>query len=310
MYRNLLLLLLGFTILSCSDFATSHNLSPEPASNLVMEMLDRSTTSSSSGTALYTSFTLSDNNWVDYLSSSTSLESPSGYSTQNELSVSQNDNGDITATHTKESNLIQQGDYILELYAGVSSLEETYRYSFNINIDGIGQDYLSAREDDSNTPRTPYICKEIASYKLAVNDGSDTIYISPVDNYSASQELVVLIKYDDDLEYVAILPSVNMQNGKWTAFSQDDLIENDSSPRAISFSEMRDSDSKWSFGSYAMNSVKEDWGTLYRSELRNGVFDATAPASENILEAADNSSRNIKSFTISPLAQKHWDNLK
>ncbi len=310
MYRKLLLLLLGFTILSCSDFATSHNLSPEPASDLVMEMLDRSSTSASNGTALYTSFTLTDNNWVDYLSSSTSLVSPSGYSTQDDLSVSQKDNGDIIATHTKESNLIQQGDYVLELYAGVSSLEETYRCNYNINVDGIGLSCLSARVDDSNTPQAPYICEEIASYKLAVNDDSDTIYISPVDTYSASQELIVFINYNDDLEYAAILPSVNMENGKWTAISKDDLITNDNSPKALSSSEMRDSNPEWSFGSYAMNSTKTDWGTLYRSELRNGNFETTTPASENILTAANNSSRNIKSFTISPLARQHWDNLK
>jgi hypothetical protein len=303
---KILMLSLLVLVLSCGDFAKDHGLPEDMASSIEVEMLDQSTMTEYGRAVMYSSFTLTDPKWAQYIYVYQDLVDPNGSTWEDALSGTQYQDGTVMLTHTKSSNLISQGDYKLRIDVGEGyDVDATYTLTYSIDVDGSGK-YLSARIDEHNSIRAPFICEGVAQYDLAVNDASDAIYIRPQDSYSKAQNVALFVYYNSSAQYLLILSANDMQEGKWTVIPESALLPADGA-RALNAAEMRSGSSSWSFESYASNTSQESWGILMRSELREASMSASEPSSSDVITLSMSRALMNPMSSLTPLAKIKWN---
>ncbi len=297
-----------FVILaSCQDFAAMKNLTPQPAADLTIELLDQSEVVSDNyyAAVFYTSFSTTHPDWLDYLSVTAALFEPwDDEGTYEDVSGFEIENGNLRLTHRMYPLFPSQGEYTLRLFAiDEGELAETYDYNMDVDVDGSSLPVFP-RNTDYYMQGSPYILEQVSSYSVAVDDAGDALYFQPADSFSAGLDLIYYIVFGNTLEYMAFLGADDLQVGKWTRLAVNDLVPMQQLNRSIDPTEFRADDGTWIVESYATVLSREDWGNFFRSEVRPASISAEVPqAADTISPSA--SSRSLP--VIPPMAVELLD---
>ncbi|MBI9105508.1 MAG: hypothetical protein JEZ04_02120 [Spirochaetales bacterium] len=304
MKRLLILICIIPVFLSCEDLATRNNLTEEPNAETLVEILDRSKTVSSPTyeAVEYIDIKLSENDWLEYFGTEAELLTPDSYLVDLTLNCVMGTDGKYIIIGYRAARSIQQGDYRIDYLTGDDKGDnETRTYNFNLNVDGIGTDFLGVRDPSNYSPRAPYIFEKESAFTIAIKDDGSTIYVKSNDLTSCEQVYISLF-YSDDIDYGIGLGSIVFKLDKWTAIPVS-FLEKADYPQPLTAESLR-TDSSWNFFAYASTISSLDWGTLWRSETSIVSIIDTVPEEADIIQLPGSRSFSDYGLTMTPLCKE------
>jgi hypothetical protein len=301
---------------SCLPFHEMYNLPPTPADNFVVEVREQSRIETEilyGDFAMYTQFGLTDENWAQYLSVVATIYSPFDMDFSDEMTVGLDDDDNFRLEHYSYWYSFIEGSWEMEMFArDADGNEETYSVPFLLGFSSSADKWLAPRTEpiDDLFYYDGYLFEEEPMYEVAIADDGNSIFIRPLNTYSASVNNLVyfyerLQSYHSSGYVKFILPLVasELNVGSWTEYPVSSLIPQVGGSPSIEVTDARGDNPLWYVRFYTIDPQSGAKGTIFRTFLSEGEFEDIEPSMAGAtLPAFSRAFHAEYPFEIPPLA--------